>query len=132
MAETKYKVLKTTNTEIWLDEEGILHLKGADNCIIDLEEVMECFSIYRDMGLKNNRVLQLIDARNHFSMAKEGRDYAAIHGKDYFIASAIVSDHLAVRLMVNFFNRFYKHKVPFKIFNTHAEAFSWLRKFKKN
>ncbi|MES2513264.1 MAG: STAS/SEC14 domain-containing protein [Bacteroidota bacterium] len=117
--------------EIWLDDEGILILKPSEGVELDLDEVKACFEAYRSLGIgPNNKVLELIDARDG-SMNSEARTYAAEHGKDYFIAAAIVSDSLAVRLVVNFFNGFYTQVVPFKMFATENEARKWLKTFIK-
>ena len=123
--------ITTENTEIWFDEEGILWLKPIENADIDLEEVLACFDIYRKLGCDKKKVLQLIDARDNISMSHEGRQYASEHGKHFFIASAVISNSLAVRLIVNFFNSFYNHPVPFKLFSTEKEALKWLRGFAK-
>ena len=125
------KKIKTKYNEIWLDDEGILILKPAEGAELDLDEVKICFEAYKSLGIgPHNKVLELIDARDG-SMTSEGRTYAAEVGKDYFIAAAIISDSLAVRLVVNFFNTFYKNTVPFKMFANEEDARKWLRTFKK-
>lgn len=118
-------------TEIWFDEEGILRLKPFVGTDLELKDVMACFEVYKKWGCDKQKVLQLIDAREHVSMTHEGRKYAAEHGKHFFIASAVISNSLAVRLIVNFFNSFYEQPVPFKLFGTEEEALKWLRKFRK-
>lgn len=128
--EPLYKI-NTENTEIWMDTEGILILKLTD-AEVDLEEVRICFDAYVNLGCgPTNKVLQLIYVRGEGSMTHEARKYVSGIGKDFFIASAIVSNSLAVRLIVNFFNAFYKHDVPFKMFANEDEAREWLRGFKK-
>lgn len=117
--------------EIWLDDEGFLILKPDEGAELDLDEVKACFEVYKSLGIgPHNKVLELIDARDG-SMSSEGRAYAAEVGKDYFIAAAIISDSLAVRIVVNFFNTFYSQVVPFKMFAKEEEARKWLRTFKE-
>lgn len=129
---TRSITVKTKHNQIWLDDEGILNLKCTEMGEMDLAETMECFEVYRKLGVgEGKKVLQLIDMRVGLIISSEGRDYAARVGRDYFIASAVVSNSLAVRFIVNFFNRFYKHKVPFRIFSTNEKAIEWLRKQKK-
>ena len=121
--------IKTKLNEIWIDDEGFLILKPKEGAELDLEEVKACFEAYKELGVgPHNKVLELIDARDG-SMTGEARSYAAEMGKDYFIAAAIISDSLAVRMVVNFFNTFYTHIVPFKMFATEEEARKWLRTF---
>lgn len=131
--QSKYeqpKKIFTKCNEIWLNEEGILIVKAIQGADIDEEEAIACFEIYRQLGCYENKVLQLLDARADMSITREARNYAAEHGKDFFIASAIVTDSFTVRLIVNFFNSFYKPLVPFKLFSTEEEALAWLRNFK--
>lgn len=117
--------------EIWIDDEGILILKPDESAELDLEEVKACFEAYQKLGIgPHNKVLELIDARDG-SMTNEARAFAAKNGVDYFIAAAIISDSLAVRLVVNFFNSFYSQLVPFKMFATEEAARNWLRTFKE-
>lgn len=125
------KRIKTKMSEIWLDDEGILNLKPTEGAELDLEEVTACFIAYDELGIgPNNQVLELIDARDG-SMTPDARTFAAENGHNYFIAAAIISDSLAVRLVVNFFNTFYKQIVPFKMFADKESAKQWLRTFKE-
>ncbi len=122
--------IKTAANEIWVDDEGLLVLKLAECGELDLAEVTACFNAYKQLGFgPENKVLQLIDIRLDGSITHEARNYAAEHGKDFFIASAVISSSLAVRMIVNFFNAFYKHPVPFKMFKEEEEAKKWLRTF---
>lgn len=124
--------IKTPNNEIWIDEDGFLVLKLINTGELDLEEVKACFEAYSKLGFgPTNKALQLIDIREDGSMSREGRDFAAENGKHFFIASAVISNSLAVRMIVNFFNAFYKHPVPFKMFANEEDAKKWLKTFIK-
>ena len=125
------KKIKTNMNEIWIDDEGFLILKPKEGVELDLDEVKACFEAYKSLGIgPDNKVLEIIDARDG-SMSSEARTFAAENGKDFFIASAIISDSLAVRMVVNFFNTFYSQVVPFKMFANEKDAREWLRTFKK-
>jgi hypothetical protein len=122
--------IRTKMNEIWIDDEGFLVLRPDEGAELDLEEVTSCFEAYKKLGIgPHNKLLQLINAPDG-AMTGEGRTFAAKNGVDYFIASAIISDSLAVRLVVNFFNTFYTQLVPFKMFATEEAARKWLRTFK--
>jgi hypothetical protein len=125
------RIIRTQHNEIWLDEEGILWIQTLPDAEIDLEEAIVCFDAYRELGIENNHVLQIMIVGDGFSVNSEARQYISEHGKRFFLASAAVSKSLAVRLLVNFFNMFYRHEVPFKLFGTQEEALNWLSKFKK-
>jgi hypothetical protein len=130
--ETRDKIYRTALSEIFFDENGILCLKPKEDADLDLEEVEECFRIYRELGIGNEKnVLQLIITRGNLSMSREAREYVAKNGRDFFLASAIISDSLAVKLVVNFFNMFYRtHGVPFRMFNDRDSAIAWLTRFR--
>jgi hypothetical protein len=71
------KKINTTYNEIWIDDDGFLILKPLPDVELDLEEVKACFEAYISLGIgPNNKVLQLIDARDG-SMTMEARSYAA-------------------------------------------------------
>lgn len=127
------KKINTRNNEIWIDEEGLLRLKLTSKEVeMELDEVKECFEAYKTLGCgPHNKVLQLIDFSGEGSMTHEARTYVAETGKHFFIASAIVNNSLAVRLIVNFFNTFYSHPVPFKMFACETDARAWLMTYRK-
>ena len=128
----KSKIIKTKTSEIWIDDRGILNLKTYEGAELNYEEVKNCFDVYRELGIgSTNKVLQLISSKDNFNITKEGREYAAKYGKDFFIASAVVTDNLAVRLLANFFRNFYKFIVPFKIFESEGKAVDWLLRYRK-
>lgn len=123
--------IETKTTRIWIDDEGVLVLKHREGAELDVESVKACFEAYDQLGIgPDNKVLQLIDARDA-TMTTEARAFSAERRKHYFIAAAIISDSLAVRLAVNFFTTFYRPGVPFKMFSTETAAREWLRTFKK-
>jgi hypothetical protein len=124
--------IRTKHSEIWLDEEGILIVQMDNDIELDLEEVKACFEIYKSLGFgPGRRALQLIfSGEESSSMPTDARKYASEHAKEYFVASAVVGQSLAVRLVVNFFNTFYKRQIPFKLFETEEAARAWLKQFK--
>jgi len=123
----------TQHNEIWLDEAGVLWVCAHSMYEMDIDETKACFEVYRQMGLgAHHKVLQVIDARQSFTLTKEARDYVAEHGKTFFMASAIISNSLPVRLIINFFSTFYPNQVPLKIFGNEKEALKWLQQFKKD
>lgn len=123
--------IETKSTQIWIDDEGILHVKIKEGAEVDLEEVKFCFDIYKKLGCHKNKVLQLIEGGSFFTFDNNAQKYAAKHGGDFFIAAAIINNSLAIRMLFNFFNAFFKNRVPFKMFITKQEALKWLRTFRE-
>jgi hypothetical protein len=128
----KSEIIKTKTSEIWIDDRGILNVKVFEGAELTLDEVKINFNVYRELGCnENNKVLQLMDAQAHCSMTKEAREYVAQQAKDFFIASVVITNNLAVRLIANFINKFYKLDIPFRLVESEDEALEWLLKFKK-
>jgi hypothetical protein len=129
--EIRKTIVKTKFGQIWVDDEGMLCLRYNEYTDVDLEVAKHCFKVYEDLGYgKGNKALQIMDGRLHFTMTKEARDFVAENGKKFFIAAAFISNNLSMRLLFNFFNSFYKHEVPFKMFGTEKKAREWLMKFR--
>ena len=128
MEVTEKTEIKTAT--IWIDEEGILRLKIKEGAEIDLQEAQLCFETYKKLGCHENKVLQLMEGGSFFCYDKDALKYIADQGKHFFIAAALVNEFLAIRLVFTFFNSFFKHPVPFKMFSTKEKALEWLRTFK--
>lgn len=130
MTSTPHNRINTRYNEIWLDEEGVVCIRPFEMYEMDLDEVTACFGAYRELGVGVGRqkFLHLVDARNSFTVTREARDYIAQQVEQYFIASAVISKSITLRLLVNFFNRFYRVGMPLKLFSTETEARKWLKK----
>jgi hypothetical protein len=127
MMVTERKIVGQS-TEVWIDSEGVLVLQVSADAEVDLDEVMKSFAVYREMGIgPENKKPQLIIAKGNALMSPEARNFANQNGVDYFKASAVITRSLTIRLVVNFFNSFYKPKIPLKMFDNEEAARKWLR-----
>ena len=125
------KKTETSTAIIWLDRERILHLRIKDGALVSLDEAKKYFEIYETLGCGNNKVPQLIEGSAFFTFSTDALKYASLHGKHFFIAAAIVNTSLSTRLLFNFFNKFLKQEVPFRMFGNREKALVWLRSFIK-
>jgi hypothetical protein len=126
------KKLSNEEADIRIDAEGILRVHLHEGIEIDLDMLMMLLEKYRELGMgpgKEKR-LELMTSDGTANINREAREHIALHGKDYFIAAALVNTTLASRLLVNFFNQFYNHQVPFKLFASEEKAMKWLRTLK--
>ena len=122
----------TTNTaDIWMDDEGIVHLRMKKGAKVDLREIEAHYNIYRKLGCQKHKTLHLFEGGYFFTFDNEAMRYAGKHSRNLFLASAIVNNSLAVRLLVDFFNLFFNNSFTFKMFNTKGQALEWLRSFKE-
>ncbi len=124
-------LIETKSSVVHIDEEGILRIRINDGYNVTLKDAVELFELYRKLGCDKNKKLQLMEGERFFSFDQEAQKYAAQHGGTYFIASALVNNSLAIRMLFNFFHRFFTSSVPFKMFPSEKEALAWLRSFKK-
>src|ERR1039457_6894461 len=112
----------TKTSTIWIDQEGILRLQIKEDAEVNLHEAQLCFEAYKKLGCQKNKVLQLMEGGSFFSYDKVALKYIAKQGGDFFIASAMVHDSLAIRILFNFFNNFFNRNVPFKLFRSKEKA----------
>ncbi|TND07792.1 MAG: hypothetical protein FD123_2943 [Bacteroidetes bacterium] len=72
----------------------------------------------------------LFESEGSLWYTREGREFAShIEHKQPFLAVAMVAESLAFRLIADFYGRFYKPKMPYKVFKTREEALDWLKTF---
>ncbi|MFI5164383.1 MAG: STAS/SEC14 domain-containing protein [Bacteroidia bacterium] len=125
------EIIELRTCTIRIDGEGILRVKIKDGVKIDEEEVKKVYDVIRRLS-RDKKMLELIEGGSFYTFNEDAQKYAAKHGKDLFIASAIIIRSTAMRLLFNFFNTFLKHPVPFKMFAKETDALQWLRSFKEN
>jgi hypothetical protein len=125
------KSLHTKTSKMHIDGHGIFHKTVIENCHVDLEAVKESDKATQEFT-GGEKVLMLYDARPHFTLTEDAMEYAR---KDIFnkqrIATAIVSDKLGIKLMVDYIMNTVKSPIPIKVFSTKEEAMEWLLTFKK-
>ncbi len=97
-----------------------------ENLILELEDAKVYQSCVKQLCNYDKNPVLLIPSRG-FQPTADTRDFAALpENMAYVTACAIVVRNLAIRMIVNFFNRFYKPAIPFKLFPTESEAYNWL------
>lgn len=122
--------IRTKINEKWVDENGVLWIKVLEGAFIDLPSLMEDASV-NDSLTGGKKALALYDARNFFTITPDANDYIRSGILDTSrIATAVVTDKLATRLIVNMLVKFKKPKTPLKMFNTEEDALQWLSTFK--
>lgn len=73
----------------------------------------------------------LFTNKGSFWYAKDAREYARkIEPQQPFTAVAYWAPTLGIRLLAEFYGKFYKPEIPYKVFGTEAEALAWLEQYK--
>jgi hypothetical protein len=121
---------KTKVSEIWIDDEGIMHVEFARGVELSLEDMEEGYAIFRELGVgPGMRKSRQLLSGGPFTISREAREFAGRSGKDYFVAAAMISDSIVMRFVIHIFNTLQKHDVPFRMFSNEEEAVAWLRTF---
>ena len=125
------EVVRTKINEKYVDAEGILRIKVIEGAHIDLVSIKEDGLV--NMQLTNNkRALALYDSRAFFTIEPEAREHLRSGIIDPTrIATAVLTDRLATKILVNFFIRFNKPQTPMKMFTSENQALKWLKEFRE-
>ncbi len=128
----KPNLVRTKINEKFVDEEGILRIKVIEGAHMDLQSMKEDAAANIEL-MGDKKALALFDSRVFFTIEKDARDYVKSGIVDPTrIATAVLTDKLGVRLLVNFFIRFNKPTTPMKMFGDEESALKWLRQFREN
>lgn len=122
---------RTAINEKWLDKNGVLRMKVIEGAFIDLPSLIEDSKI-NEVITRGKKALVLYDATAYFIITPEAEDYLRSGVlNNSRIATAVVTNKLGVRLLVNFMNKVRKSGSPLKMFKHEMEALEWLSAFKK-
>lgn len=121
------KEIDLYSANISLNKERVLLIKFKNGVDVDIEETKKIMSSSSDM-IAEEPFYVLIDARDIFgSIDHISRKYMSEHEVNkYNIAQAMVVNNIPIRLIANFYLKFYKHTYPIKVFGDIEEAKEWL------
>jgi hypothetical protein len=121
--------LETSIAEMWIDEDGIMHIKIKKGVHFTLENTK---SYYQDTEklADGKKVLVLLDATEEYTIAEDASVYMnSEEANRNRIAVAFVTRSLANQLLFNFVNGFNKDKRPRRMFSDREKALKWLKTF---
>lgn len=124
-------VVKTLINEKYIDDEGFLRMKVLEGVQITVDNLKEDLSVNKELtGGKKTCVLY--DARPDFLITVQAREYLQTEAFNADrLATAVITNKLGVRIMVNFMTRVKKTVTPLRVFSNEETALKWLRGFKK-
>lgn len=123
------KIIEIDEAIIRLRKDGIIHITFKDQTELDTTLQDRLIKIYIELAGKNKRLF-LFTAFSDVSITKEAREHAIELESIYpALATAIVADNLAYKLIANFYLKINRPKTPYKIFKTIEEAEEWLKTF---
>lgn len=110
--------------------DGIIHVAYNDGAEIGIEAQRELHLAFLRItnGIKHPF---LFYTRGSFWMSKDAREYERkIESQQPFLAVACVAQDLGTRLLADFYGKFYKPEIPYKVFSSETEALKWLQSFR--
>ncbi|HXP53212.1 MAG TPA: STAS/SEC14 domain-containing protein [Bacteroidia bacterium] len=122
--------LSTAIVDYWLTGEGILYKKVIENAHMDVEALEKSDNEVQQQTGNEKRFL-LIDARTHFTITEEAMEYMRKDVAGHSKAIAIVTNKIAVRLMVDYVLKIARIPIPLKAFSDDQKAIKWLLSLKK-
>lgn len=126
----KGKFIAGNCVEIWL-EGGIVNVLYLDHADITPEIKHEMHLIFIEITLGKKHPF-LYQSEGSLWYTKAARDYAyEIEPKQPFLAVAMFAPTLGYRLIAEFYGRFYKPAVPYKVFKEKPDAIEWLKSFQR-
>jgi hypothetical protein len=113
-----------------MDEDGILWLRPIEGAVIDLAAFIEDDKTTPELT-GGKKALALYDGRANFTETPDAKAFIKSRILERSrIATAVLTDKLFMRLLVNFVNNFAKPKSPVKMFSNEKKAKEWLLSFK--
>ncbi len=124
--DTAVELILLPNMNILLDKQGIVRVTYLGGSVIDLEDKQqEKEAVWKiTKGVKHPF---LFSFESMVTVTKEAKEYSiAVEMEQPFLAIAILVDNFAYRLLADFYFRFYKPKVNYKVFKDEIKAVEWL------
>jgi len=131
-ATTFTKTILLNSMSISMDENEIVHVKYLSGQIIDVNEKND--ELKANIEITNGQKHPFLFKFEPFvTITKEAKEYSIkIELEQPYLAVAIVVDNLAYQLMADFYFKFYKPKVAYKVFKSETKAIEWLVEIKNN
>ncbi len=122
--------LVTKSHHIFKDNDGIIHveiIEGAHICLQSIKESGKYIHSYAG----NRKELVIVDARKHHTITDEAMSFLKTEMiEKNRLATAVVTDKLGIRIMIDYFTKFLKSKAKVRIFTSEEEALKWLLGFR--
>tara|TARA_R110001592_G_scaffold95393_2_gene274886 strand:- start:3579 stop:3968 length:390 start_codon:yes stop_codon:yes gene_type:complete len=113
---------------ITFDSSHVLTVTFKNDVEVDLEEMIKLVDVSLEI-VNGTPFYLLVDARNILSTINhDAREYITKH-KEYGrlnIAQAIIVNNMPIKILANFYMKFYKQPNPVKMFGDILEGRTWL------
>lgn len=131
MSATIARVIHLDSMRITLSSDAIVHITYLQGKIIDVAEKKE--ELKANLEITEGQKLPfMISFESYVTITKEAKEYSIeIEPQQPFLAVAIIVENLAYQLMADFYFKFYKPKVAYKVFKSEERAAEWLIQYRR-
>lgn len=123
------KKAETSIAEMHIDEDGILQTKIKKGAHLTVENLREYYKL-TNILLEGKKALVLFDASEEYTTTDEADTYGqSEEATANRIAIAYITNSISNKLRFNLYRKFYRPKVPMKMFSKKENGLKWLKSF---
>lgn len=122
------KIEELYSATISFDTNNVLLVKFKDEVEVGLEEMIKLVDVSLQL-VAGTPFYLLVDARNILgNMDHDARDYITSHQEysDLNIAQAIIVNNMPIKILANFYTKFYPQANPVRVFGELEKGRAWL------
>ena len=118
--------ISITEASVKLRDDGIVLVYYNNNTVLDVPLQIKMADIFNEIT-KQKKSYFIFNAGENVTITKEARNNALkLEDSTPILASAVVADNLAYRIIANFFIKVQKPKGKYKIVANVEEAVNWI------
>lgn len=124
------KQIKIPEATVTLLENDIVHVYYHNKTVLDIQLQKRMADLFNEItGTKKSHFI--FEAGEEVTITKEARDNALkLEDSTPILASAVIANNLAYRIIANFFLKVQKPKGEYRVVASFQEAISWLNSLK--
>ncbi len=121
--------LETSTCIISIDVNGVGFIHFKDNSHQDIPQQMENLIVLDEITEKKKTPF-VVTAGDNVTISKEARHNSLlIEDQSPMIATAVVVQNIAYRLITDFYIKIQRPKNPFAVFTDEEKAYEWCKQF---
>lgn len=128
---TIVKQIKIDEATVSLWGNGIVHTYYHDQTVLDVALQLKMASVFNEIT-EHKKSYFIFEAGEGVTITKEARDNALkLEDSTPILASAVIAQNLAYRMIANFFLKVQKPKGQYRVVANIDEAIKWLSSIQK-
>lgn len=118
--------MENDSVEVTLRDDGIVHVRFMNNAVVDIKLQEKLHVMYESLCGKKKHPF-LFSAVKNVAVTKEARKNAQkLEAVSPISKTAILAQNTLQRMIAQFYYRFNRPQLPFRIFKKEEEAVKWL------